>query len=680
MLTLADIRAQATAASFSKGQAYFEEGAVHRLRYREADQFYSAVVSGTEEYDVELTLNDEEGAVFWCNCPYDYEGICKHCVAVGLAVLEKQEADAAPKKAVKSGPSALLKIVRDTAPAETLPDSVSASELETALRDVPKPEQLKFLALHLRQNPTLARAFLSQFVGPPLPPDPLDADPTLPRLEDLRDELRRALSRLRFDYNSLADDDGNPPRIFYGYGPNSRFLSDLAARIAEVLLPVLGPVATAIREALLVGKLAEGLRRWHGAWLGISSLQKPAADTYNLFFGNYYARQVADTWLGLLPEMGVTRLLAEQPFAAAEVARCLPVFVRAVLEPAGPATPTASRLPARGRAPGPASPPLPDADLALLLAVAGNPSVAPALREQLRPHAHQVVPALQLQLAAGCHDWATWEPLARQQAAHDLTLLTQLLHYYHERERLQELVALAEHYFGQHQSKQLVADFVLANLRPAQARALYIKALTHRLENELDFADYEALAELWTAKERTKYGQRVLVQLPHKFPPQFRARVLAAENRVPDMLPLLLQADWHTKNKRPYWQTPVLPLDLVALPELLLLAARHQPETTLDAVMERVEDYLEKTSVRSIELYEHVAGWLKALREVPVLAEQVELFAQGLFDKYNKLAHLRRALRAAALLPEPEPQPQKPPRPGRGGKSAARPAKNPFRR
>ena len=177
MFSRQELKNMATPASFSRGQAYFEEGAVGRIRHRAEDNFYSAIVSGTADYGVELNLaEDENDPDFFCDCPYDYEGIYKHAVALGLAVLEKIETkapyvEADAKHAAKSvaATKAAAKPAPPTTPATAAPP-VSASELEAALRDVPKPEQLKFLALHLRQNPTLARAFLTQFVGPRCPP------------------------------------------------------------------------------------------------------------------------------------------------------------------------------------------------------------------------------------------------------------------------------------------------------------------------------------------------------------------------------------------------------------------------------------------------------------------------------------------------------------------------------
>ncbi|GAA3996197.1 hypothetical protein GCM10022408_03490 [Hymenobacter fastidiosus] len=666
MFTLADLRAEATAASFSRGQAYFEVGAVGRVRHRVEDDYFSAFVRGSIDYSVALTLTGE-GPDFWCDCPYDHEGICKHCVALGLAVLNKFGPEAATfKSGARSpkNPETPPQIAGATNPAAPVDAVVSASELEAALRKVGKPEKLKFLELQLRQSPALARAFITHFYGPALLPDPLDADPTLPQLEALRDEMRHALGSLRFGYGELADDDGKKPVIMFGIGAGaSRFVLPLAQRIAQVLEPALLPAAHAIEAALAAGRLAEGLRRWHGAWLGISAATRPATDEYYLFSDRYYAPQVAEVWMQLMAETGVERWLRQQNFAPAEAARCLPLLIRPVVEALWPSRPGQPQW----------APTLPQGGQALLLAAAANPSLAPALREVLRPHAGQLSVLLKMGLAAGCHDWAAWEPLAVQQALLSPTVALSLLQFYLDHDRRPDLLRAAELYLPRY--AQLVGPFVLAQVRPAEHRALYVKALAQRLNAGQDFADFETLAGLWTDKERTAFVLRVLVQMPNQFSPLFRARVLLAENRAAELLPLVLGFNWHPRPRSSGWSM-YAPPDLTDLPEILVLAARHDPEATLDAVMERTEDYLDDKTRRSPELYQRIGSWLKMLYELPALTDQVLLFAEGLYTKHNKLSCLREALREAQVLPEPEALPRPPVRAG-AARRAPKP-RNPF--
>lgn len=119
-----------------------------------------------------------------------------------------------------------------------------------------------------------------------------------------------------------------------------------------------------------------------------------------------------------------------------------------------------------------------------------------------------------------------------------------------------------------------------------------------------------------------------------------KAHKLLAARKGPELLPLLLEADWLLEP--PLWDTQLLPL-------LLAQAAEFRPEATLDAVMERFETYLETPATRSPALYGRVSGCLKKLALVPRLTEQVKLFASELLRQYTRLPLLRQSLGGAGF-------------------------------
>ncbi|MFD7626956.1 SWIM zinc finger domain-containing protein [Streptomyces sp. NPDC059851] len=83
-----DLRRLAGARSFERGLGYLP--AVSRLDIE--DDAITATVDGSDTYAVELTADEDGGLSGWCDCPYGQEGnFCKHCVAVGLTVLERAE-------------------------------------------------------------------------------------------------------------------------------------------------------------------------------------------------------------------------------------------------------------------------------------------------------------------------------------------------------------------------------------------------------------------------------------------------------------------------------------------------------------------------------------------------------------------------------------------------------------
>ena len=85
MFTRQTLRRLANANSFQRGQDDDDEGNLTKL-CREADGFYASV-RGSRSCRVALRLA-AVGLEFGCNCPYAFDGICKHSVALGLAVLD----------------------------------------------------------------------------------------------------------------------------------------------------------------------------------------------------------------------------------------------------------------------------------------------------------------------------------------------------------------------------------------------------------------------------------------------------------------------------------------------------------------------------------------------------------------------------------------------------------------
>ncbi|MGH9167985.1 MAG: SWIM zinc finger family protein [Acidimicrobiia bacterium] len=73
--------------SFERGAQYALTGRVRKMK--DADDEVTATVAGTRPYRVRLWV-EEGGPAFSCTCPMGDEGaFCKHCVALGLTLLER---------------------------------------------------------------------------------------------------------------------------------------------------------------------------------------------------------------------------------------------------------------------------------------------------------------------------------------------------------------------------------------------------------------------------------------------------------------------------------------------------------------------------------------------------------------------------------------------------------------
>ena len=79
-----------------RGLNYYESGMVTDLE--QTDDGYKAVVRGSEDYSVEIVIENDEVAAMFCDCPYADDGnYCKHMAAV-LYEIEGREVEVSPKK------------------------------------------------------------------------------------------------------------------------------------------------------------------------------------------------------------------------------------------------------------------------------------------------------------------------------------------------------------------------------------------------------------------------------------------------------------------------------------------------------------------------------------------------------------------------------------------------------
>ncbi len=83
-VTLELLKDRSTNESFRRGRNYYRSDFVSNLRVQ--DNSYIASVTGNYHYEVKITQNNND-IDFSCTCPYDWGGICKHCIAVGLYIL-----------------------------------------------------------------------------------------------------------------------------------------------------------------------------------------------------------------------------------------------------------------------------------------------------------------------------------------------------------------------------------------------------------------------------------------------------------------------------------------------------------------------------------------------------------------------------------------------------------------
>ena len=134
-----------------RGRAYFDEGLVRQCE--EISQgFYEAVVEGTEDYTVQLTVNDEIVREHLCDCPYDMGPICKHVVAV-IYYLLRDEMNQKKPGAKSSRSQKVVKRKTVVERVNELLERISQDELKQFVRELAE------------RDPSFREMFLSSFAN-----------------------------------------------------------------------------------------------------------------------------------------------------------------------------------------------------------------------------------------------------------------------------------------------------------------------------------------------------------------------------------------------------------------------------------------------------------------------------------------------------------------------------------
>lgn len=148
MFTEKDLAALVPRKIFDRGAAYYyEEDAVGRIQ--QEGEVFTARVRGTATYRVSLRIRAAGPPEIACNCPYEHGEVCKHGIALGLAVLDL----------VKDN----LDIIKPAEPIKLSKAEKSLHMLQGAWNRTSDKDKLNFLRQLLAQKPKQLRRFLTAF-------------------------------------------------------------------------------------------------------------------------------------------------------------------------------------------------------------------------------------------------------------------------------------------------------------------------------------------------------------------------------------------------------------------------------------------------------------------------------------------------------------------------------------
>ena len=156
--TEADIRLAAGARSFERGLEYLD--AVEDLKI--SDREVTASVYGNSEYTVCLIIADQRLSG-GCTCPYGQDGFfCKHCVAVGLSVLEMSEEFPRHVEAARAQEQALEAWLQSLSKEELLAELRGLLDEDRDLR-----QRLELRAAAMNVDALTIRRAVMEFIAPP---------------------------------------------------------------------------------------------------------------------------------------------------------------------------------------------------------------------------------------------------------------------------------------------------------------------------------------------------------------------------------------------------------------------------------------------------------------------------------------------------------------------------------
>ncbi|MDR0606428.1 MAG: SWIM zinc finger family protein [Bacteroidales bacterium] len=75
---------------YERGEEYYEDNMVDNVEHAYPDTWTAEVV-GSNLYTVEIKMNGDDIVSWDCDCPYDYDDVCKHTVAVLLYIKDIKE-------------------------------------------------------------------------------------------------------------------------------------------------------------------------------------------------------------------------------------------------------------------------------------------------------------------------------------------------------------------------------------------------------------------------------------------------------------------------------------------------------------------------------------------------------------------------------------------------------------
>ncbi|WKN42704.1 SWIM zinc finger family protein [Tunicatimonas pelagia] len=586
-ITHHSLESMASAESFARGEDYYHYNSVENIVFD--GQRFSAKVQGTYPYQVEISGSPTDTYTH-CSCPYDWGGICKHIVAVGLAILDGKFEDESDE-------------YDDAEVAET--ETISLKNFTALFDRTEDITKLSFLQQLLSQNTQLKTQFVKYVAAQQQRPVESLLDDRVLQIEKVKEEVSVVLESLTFDEEDLF-----PPGYYENGGYYDEW-SDAEEGGDKIIQKGLASYLKQAKYYFQQGELAQGLSIVLGIYESVFSITSPSSDPLSIV-EDYPERikEVLNEQLTPLFQSLQTTVKAELEIEAAVDL----LFSRYQYYEVNPA-------PSKNGTEGIYY--LKDFE-AFLLAMIVDPSMARFLLQRMREEdvvdvdtAHVV-----LRVAETLQDDTLWIKTAQEFLDFDNTLAQPLLEKYHQLDKTEDFLQTAQRAFQQFPEQ--TARYLAEKLSPELSLDFYKKVYSYLVKQGGQVEYYQSVRPHLSESEKNRLIQAV------KTNDVYYVQLLALEEQHEEILR-------HVQNRTG--------LDY-GFEKLI--------EPILSVYPARCFVILEKKCWQAIELrgrsvYRMIARWLQLMQQIPGHRDEAEALASQFYHHKPNLPALRDEMRKAGV-------------------------------
>jgi hypothetical protein len=589
-ITLEWLEENASDTSFERGEYI---ALSQNIKVTKKGNTYSAKVRGTYKYEVEITDSGYEPEAE-CSCPYDWGGICKHIVAVGLTIIEEfeeEEEDEIYAPIIKSSTSSSKNV---------------ADFLEKTFLKADKNVQKEFLLQLFTQNPT----FIGQFEAFSKPitttsPTKTTTTPT-PEKADTLDSIAKKVCGVfsKIDMEKVQRKSGYHYDDYYD--DESGETPEWATKKLEELF---APYYKKGKELLEKGDLRAFFTFLIGVYEGLLNAEEPIFDDYDLF-ENYNTAlaeifsEHLDNYIPIAEKMVINEVNA--------LACVSLVFRRAEYH-----YKDKDAI---------------DFDLRdwqdFLMAFINSQDLASQLLEMIYANfgIYERVPYLQMKLAALTGNKGEWANIGETYLWNDEKTVAEILDYYKEGNNNAAIVRFINAILVKTPSPN--TTLLLKYLHTDIDKDLHFKLLEKTVLAKRSIDWYRKCAELASPAQK----ESLINAIKPGFDTLFYMTVLAEENRHAEIIPLMGKASDSE------------------IPKMLRLLLDNQVEASWSWTKQLVLVRLESTK-RDRSLYSMLAKAMAVFLDAPAYKIRALDFALAVMNQYSRLKALREEMKSAKLFP-----------------------------